>query len=72
MTDRQQYAENHPRHHTIKLKDMLDDAARHAREDVGKVSDPKAQALLETTSEVLKGLVTSFEHFEKGSEEAWK
>jgi hypothetical protein len=31
---------------------MLRDVAAHAREDVGKVSDPKAQALFETTAEV--------------------
>jgi len=48
MTDRMQYPENDPRHHTLKLKQMLNDVAKHAREDVSKVSDPKAQALFET------------------------
>lgn len=72
MADRQQYPESDPRHHTIKLKDMLRDAAQHAREDVSKVDDPKAQALFETTTEVLNGLVIAYEHFEQGSERAWK
>lgn len=72
MADRQQYPESDPRHHTIKLKDMIRDAAQHAREDVGKVNDPKAQALFETTSEVLNGLVTAYEHFEQKAENAWK
>lgn len=56
MTDRMQYREDDPRHHTAKLKDMLSDVIQHAREDVGKIHDPKAQALFETTAEVLLGL----------------
>src|SRR6266511_5650963 len=59
MTDRQEYPEDDPRHHTIKLKSMLDDTRRHAREDVGQIEDPKAQALFETTAEVLTGLITA-------------
>jgi hypothetical protein len=45
MTDRMQYDEKDPRHHTLKLKQMLTDTVTHARQDVVKVSDPKAQAL---------------------------
>ncbi len=44
----------------------------HAREDVSKIDDPKAEALFETTAEVLQGLITAFEHYEKKSEEAWQ
>ena len=44
---------NDPRHHTQKIKQMLNDAASHAREDVEKISDPNAQTLLGTTAEVL-------------------
>jgi hypothetical protein len=72
MTDRMRYDEKDPRHHTLKLKQMLSDTAAHAREDVSKVSDPKAQALFETTAEVLKGLVKAFDDFEEKREEAWK
>jgi hypothetical protein len=35
---------------------MLEEAREHAREDVGKIKDPKGQALFETTAEVLEGL----------------
>jgi hypothetical protein len=56
----------------MRLKQMLNDTANHAREDVLKISDPKAQALFETTAEVLKGLVKAFEDFEQKSEPAWK
>ena len=41
-------------------------------QDVSKVQDPNAQALFETTAEVLKGLVVAFDDFEQKREEAWK
>jgi len=72
MAERMQYDESDPRHHTSKLKKMLNDTANHAREDVVKITDPKAQALFETSAEVLKGLVKAFEDFEQKNEPAWK
>ena len=72
MTDRMRFDETDPRHHTLTLKQMRNDAAAHSREDVSKVTDPKAQALFETASEVMRGLVTALEHFEQGSEPAWR
>ena len=44
----------------------------HLREGVGKVTEPKAQALFETSAEVLTGLVKAFDDYEKKSEEAWR
>lgn len=72
MTDRQQYAESDPRHPTLKIKGMLNEAAEHAREDVGKVDDPQAKALMETTTEVLLGLHKAYEDYEQRSERSWK
>ena len=69
MTDRMQFEESDPRHHT--QKQMLNETADHAREDVSKISDPKAQALFETTAEVLKGLVKAYDDFEQKREGAW-
>jgi hypothetical protein len=37
----------------------------HLREDVWKVTEPEAQALFETSAEVLTGLVKTFEDYEK-------
>ncbi len=71
MPDGMQLDESDPRHHTQKLKQMLNETAHHARDDVPKVSDAKAQALFETTAEVLLGLVKAFDDFERGSEPAW-
>ncbi len=72
MTDRMQYDEKDPRHHALTLKQTLNDTVAQAREDVSKASDPKAQALFETTAEVLNGLVKAFDDFEEKREEAWK
>jgi len=66
------YDEKDPRYHSLKLKQMRNDVAAHAREDEFKVSDPKAQALFESTAEVLKGLVKVFSDFEEMREESWK
>ncbi|MFN8475814.1 MAG: hypothetical protein U0822_26780 [Anaerolineae bacterium] len=68
----QQYSESDPRHHTANIERMLSDVINHVREDVQKVSDPKAQALFETTAEVLNGLVTAYEHYDRRAETAWK
>ncbi len=40
------------------------------REDVGKISEPKAQAIFETTAEVLNGLIHAYDHYNSGSEPA--
>jgi DNA gyrase/topoisomerase IV subunit A len=68
----QQYPESDPRHHTANIKRMIDELVQHMREDVTKVSNPKAQALFETSAEVLTGLRTAYDHFEQGTEPAWK
>lgn len=64
--------ENEPRRHTAYIKQKLQELAMHAREDVGKVSEPKAQALFETTAEVLDGLTTAYNHYEQKNEPAWE
>lgn len=72
MAERQTSPESDPRRHTAKIKAMLGDVISHAREDVDKVEDPKAQALFETTAEVVQGLVRAYDHFEQKSEAAWR
>jgi hypothetical protein len=66
------YAETDPRHHSSNIKHMLEETARHAREDVTKVDDPRAQALFETTAEVLDGLRKAYDDFESKREAAWR
>jgi hypothetical protein len=72
MLGRAQFQESDPRHHTAKLKQMLTDVINHAREDINKISDPKAEALFETTAEVLIGLRKAYEDYEQKNERAWK
>lgn len=67
-----EFPESDPRHHTDKVKTMLDDLTKHLRDDVEAVSEPRAQALFETTAEVLIGLRTAFEHYDQGEETAWR
>jgi hypothetical protein len=47
---------------TAMIKDTLLMAISQAREGVGEVGDPRAQALYETTAETLQGLLTAYEH----------
>ena len=64
--------ENNPIRHTYKIKAQMLQLIEHLREDVGKVTEAKAQALFETSAEVLTGLVKAFEDFEKKTEAAWR
>ena len=61
-----------PIHHTQKIKTQMHRLISHLREDVGKVTEPKAQALFETSAEVLTGLAKAFDDYEKQSEKAWQ
>jgi hypothetical protein len=58
-------SENDPIHHTQKIKAQMNRLIEHLRGDVGKVTEPKAQALFETSAEVLTGLVKAFDDYEK-------
>lgn len=42
------------------------------REDVGKLDEPKAQAVFETAAEVCLGLVKALQDYEAGNERAWR
>lgn len=61
-----------PKAHTKNIKNELQKLVDHLRKDIGRVDDPKAKALFETSAEVLIGLKTAFTDYEEGEEEAWK
>lgn len=71
MAEPQDDYKNDPRHHTVQLKALLEEALQHARADIGKIDDPKGQALFETTAEVLGGLLNAFTDYELGGP-AWR
>ena len=60
------------RHYATELHDLLRDVRDRARDDIAAVSDGKAQALFETTAEVLQGLMKAYEDFEEGTEQVWR
>jgi hypothetical protein len=65
-------SKNSPIHHTQKIKARMRQLIEHLRKDVGKVTEPKAQALFETSAEVLTGLLKAFDDYEKKNEAAWQ
>ena len=64
--------ESNPIHHTQKIKARMRQLIDHLREDVPKVTEPKAQALFETSAEVLIGLVKAYDDYENKNEQAWR
>jgi hypothetical protein len=61
-----------PTHHTRKVAAEFKRLVKHLREDIDKVSEPKAQALFETAAEVLLGLTAAFQHYGSKQEKAWR
>ena len=58
--------------HTANVRKEFRQLIDHLRGDIDKITEPKAQALFETTAEVISGLDTAFKHYEQKSENAWK
>ena len=63
------YTEENARYHVVKVRGMLNAVMRHCREDVEKVAEPKAQAIFETTAELLDGLINAYCRYERELEE---
>ncbi|HKP53020.1 MAG TPA: hypothetical protein VJ183_10240 [Chloroflexia bacterium] len=55
-----------------KTAKSLEDLVTEVRANISNVDEPKAQALLETTAEVLLGLKKAYQDYEKGGENAWQ
>jgi hypothetical protein len=65
-------ASKDPRAHTANVRKEFRELIDHLRGDVDKITEPKAQALFETTAEVITGLDLAFKHYEEKSEKAWE
>lgn len=59
-------------HHAGKIAQMLEGVIQHLREDVTKINEPRAQAMFETSAEVLIGMRTAFEHYQGGTEKGMR
>jgi hypothetical protein len=66
------YPPNDPRYHTANIRAALDDMIQRLRDDTHQFDEPKAQALFETSAEVLTGLRTAFSHYHSGAEAAMR
>lgn len=51
---------------------MIDKLVEQVRGDIMRVDEPKAQALFETTAEVLLGLKKAYQDYKEGNEKAWQ
>jgi hypothetical protein len=65
-------ASKDPRAHTANVRREFRELIYHLLSDLSKIDEPKAQALFETTAEVISGLDTAFKHYEEKSEKAWE
>ena len=63
-------SENNPIRHTHKIKAQMRQTINLLREDVGIVTESKAQALFETSAEVLASLVNAFDDYERKGQNA--
>ena len=63
------YTEDNPRYHLVKMRAMLNGVMKHYRENIGNITEPKTQALFDTTAEVLNGLITTYSRYETELEE---
>jgi hypothetical protein len=61
-----------PQVHVAHIKEAMDELIQHLRRDVERVKEPKAQALFETSAEVIQGLVTAFDHYGAGQEAGFR
>ena len=61
-----------PAEHAQHIATILQQAQQECRADIGRIDDPKAQALFETVAEVVGGLMKALEHYQMGSEPVWQ
>ncbi len=60
-----------PAVHSANLQQEISHLITHLRQDIDRVSEPRFQALLETSAEILTGLKTAFQHYGEKKEKAW-
>jgi len=64
------YPENDPRHHTVKIRKVLEDLVADLQENTTHFDEPKVQKLFETSAAVLQGLCQAFDQYETHAEPA--
>lgn len=59
------HAENSPLRESAGAKELMKELVVQLREGAKSVEEPKAQAMLETSAQVIKGLLKAFDDYEK-------
>lgn len=57
---------------TSMVRKAAEDLIAMLRRQIDQTTEPRAQALFETTAEVLKGIVTAFKDYDGGKEAAFR
>lgn len=60
------------RQHAEHIANLMRQAEQECRADVGRVQDPKAQALFETEAEVLLGGIKALDDYINQRESVWR
>ncbi len=55
-----------------RLRNSMEDLVNQLRSEINRVDEPRAQVLFETTAEALRGLITAFQDYDDGREEAFR
>lgn len=71
MTDQTQPNQS-PEAYSRNIRRLMTQVIDELEADVSQFDEPRAMALFETSREVLKGLETAFQHYERGNERAWR
>src|SRR5213082_1153366 len=58
--------------HAQRIAQMLKQAQQECRADIGRIEDPKAQALFETIAEVLGGAMKALTDYQDKNESVWQ
>lgn len=61
-----------PHVHSEHIRQQISELIDHLKADIDRVPEPRFQALLATSAEVLRGLQQTFAHYEEHSEPAWQ
>lgn len=61
-----------PKVHTESTRVAMKELITHLRRSVERVDEPRAQALFETSAEVLKGLVQTYDDYDAAEETAFR
>jgi len=64
-------AEYEPRVRAERIRRQLQDTLKDLRHDIEHIEEPQLKAIMETSAEVVAGLVKTLQEYARKSESAW-